>query len=266
MDIFLLLASAIVGALGIFCFMIGSGILPHAAALGMVSMAIAVGISVFNYQLTIGDEYIEEKEFKRKRIDFRDITDVLIDDQEVVVQSKNRKIRFPKDRYGFRGAIGQVLKAQDEFHFEVYGSPLPFKTALYLARYLQESDELDHSESISLDLDAVRLSAHLAEKGRVYRHIEVDAGDKKFNVEYAGMGDGYECVLVNGDVVAFKNTIFWYQPEFQFRIGTLPAVIKVRVWPWMYLRSISLEIDGRIIYSEPRDRIGSTPAARRAGT
>ena len=264
--IMLLSASALLLAAGIFCFTSGSGGLLRAEAVGMTALAIAGGISATTYRLTISDEYLEEKEFRRKRIDFKDITSVTIVDQEVIVRSPKHTIRFPKDIFGFRGAIGEVLKAQDKFHFEVYGDLLARKTALYHARDLQESNNSASSGFAVVDLDVTKLRAHLAIKGRVYRCIEIDAGPEKFHLEYAGMGNGYECVLVNGNVVAFKNTIFWYNPEFQLRIGTLPAMIKVRFWPWMYLRSFSFEIDGHIVYSEPNDRIGSTPAARRAGT
>lgn len=252
---------------GIF-FLLGGhrGFLYRAEAMVFIAMGIALGTTVFTYRLTLGDDYIEVKEFRRKRINFRDITAITVTDTIATIHAGKSEILIPNDYFGFRRVVGQILKAEDRFHFEIFGSMLAVQVALFLARDIHPYDESNKSESITSNLDIANLSARLVAKERVYRAIEVDAGSEIFNVEYAGMGDGYECVLVNGEVVAFLRTIFWYQPQFRFRIGNLPATIKVKFWPWMHLRSISLEIDGRIVYSEPNDRIGSTPAARRAGT
>lgn len=67
---------------------------------------------------------------------------------------------------------------------------------------------------------------------------------------YNGRGLGYESVSVNGKLMAGQVSRLWFAPEFSFRLGSRPALIKVIVWLWMAIRSLELIVDDVSIYCE----------------
>lgn len=94
------------------------------------------------------------------------------------------------------------------------------------------------------------VTATLIERHNFIRVFNVITPDGNFEVIYDGEGLGYERVLVNGEVVSKKKTIWWYAPEFKFEIGSIQAIIYVKVWVWLKIRSFVLEIGGERVYSE----------------
>lgn len=96
----------------------------------------------------------------------------------------------------------------------------------------------------------LRMDAKLIQKGWLRRILAVSTADGSYTVEYSGRGAGYETVAVNDEIVAGETSSTWFIPQFEFKVGTKPAVLDVRVWPWMALRSLSLSVDGNVLYSE----------------
>jgi hypothetical protein len=92
--------------------------------------------------------------------------------------------------------------------------------------------------------------AELAKARWLYRAIQVETPEELFLVEYNGWGLGYETVSVNGQVVSRETGVLWFAPRFKFFVGNRPAVVRVRVWPWLTLRSLELFIDGWCVYAE----------------
>ena len=90
----------------------------------------------------------------------------------------------------------------------------------------------------------------LKKKAWLYRLFDVTTSERSFKVEYDGKGLGFERVLVQNEVVDLKKTLYWYAPRFEFMIGSLPAVIEVRVWIWLQIKSIRLIVSGEEIYAE----------------
>ena len=94
------------------------------------------------------------------------------------------------------------------------------------------------------------VTARLDEKGWLYRALQVATPEGTYRVTYNGRGLGYESVSVNGELAASRASTLWYVPEFYFPVGSMYALVKVRVWPWLSLRSFELIINGESVYSE----------------
>jgi len=92
--------------------------------------------------------------------------------------------------------------------------------------------------------------AELAKARWLYRAIQVETPEELFLVVYNGWGLGYETVSVNGQVVNRETGVLWFAPRLTFYVGERLAVVRVRVWPWLTLRSLELLIDGWCVYAE----------------
>src|SRR5262249_36995132 len=133
-------------------------------------------------------------------------------------------------------------------HVQVVGDPFIIS---HLLNAKEDGPEMKEKLAASeLESSIKNASARLIGKRWLYREFDVHTSRGGYNVVYYGRGWGYECVLVNGEVVDKKNSYFWYVQEFRFKIGNLPAIIKVKVWPWFVLRSFVLEVGGKEVYHE----------------
>jgi hypothetical protein len=94
------------------------------------------------------------------------------------------------------------------------------------------------------------VKARLEEKGWLYRALEVSTSEGTYRVTYDGRGLGHESVTVNGAIAAGKASTLWFVPEFSFSLGSMPALVKVRVWPWLSIRSLELVVGGESVYRE----------------
>jgi hypothetical protein len=94
------------------------------------------------------------------------------------------------------------------------------------------------------------MACTLTRNSWLYRSWEVVTSEGWFQVEYDGRGMGFECVRVQGEAVVSTRSRWWFVPRFDFRVGSLPAFLEVRVWPWLSLRSVRLNIDGHTVYDE----------------
>jgi hypothetical protein len=127
-------------------------------------------------------------------------------------------------------------------------------------------------------LDAPEMKARLRRKSWLFREWDVSVSTGHFRIAYSGHGhtfeggnptfDGgnpaseggvlrggyrrrrFQSVRVDGIIVVKTRPVFWYVPRFDFSLGGLPATVEVRVWPWLTLRAIRLEVGGEVCYTE----------------
>lgn len=201
----------------------------------------------FSYKITLGKDYIEQAHLYRRRILFKDVVQVIVENHQAFVISDKAKLHISQE-ISNRAQLLQTLLERVK----------PFQRAQVIGDYFvishlrneekEASKPNDGLASVRLSLSAV--NAKLITKRWLSRCFEVSTLSGVQEVAYHGRELGYECVLVNGNVVSKKNSYLWYVPEFQFQIGDLPATIKVRVWPWFAIRSFTLEIAGKVVYQE----------------
>lgn len=91
---------------------------------------------------------------------------------------------------------------------------------------------------------------HLVSRGLLRRKIELQLPEGRFFVEYSGDHFGHELVNVSPGRIVRKVSLIWFAPRFDFDVGGRPATIKVRVWPWLAIRSFELHVDGNPLYTE----------------
>lgn len=94
------------------------------------------------------------------------------------------------------------------------------------------------------------MNATLRHKGLLLRRIEVETFQGRFQVTYDGAGMGFEQVLVDGYVACRKDSRVWFEPWFEFSVGSQPALLEVRVWAWLGIKSLRLTVAGQTVYSE----------------
>jgi hypothetical protein len=97
------------------------------------------------------------------------------------------------------------------------------------------------------------MSANLKRSSWLTRVWEVATPDRTFEIKYVGRIPGYEAVLVDGRVATKVRSWVWFVPRFEFSLGSAPAVLDVRVWPWLTIRSMRLTVEGHICYEEGTD-------------
>jgi hypothetical protein len=86
-------------------------------------------------------------------------------------------------------------------------------------------------------------------RGWLLRGIEVTMPDGVHYVEYDGRYVGYEQVTVDGSLIRTKSWL-WFVPRFDFKLGGQPSAVEVRVWPWLLLRSLVLQVGNYVVYAE----------------
>lgn len=99
----------------------------------------------------------------------------------------------------------------------------------------------------------IRLSGKLVRRSWLCRVVAVSTPGGHFLVEYNGRGLGFERVIVRRASQVFTLTKVsprWFIPRFEFAVGDLPAVVEVRVWPWLTLRTLLLYVGGERVYCE----------------
>jgi hypothetical protein len=94
------------------------------------------------------------------------------------------------------------------------------------------------------------MSCKLTRKALLYRSWQVVTEEGWFTVEYDGRGMGYESVRVDGSEAVRTPSYSWFVPRFEFTVGSLPARVEVRVWPWLSMRAIRLYVNNRPVYAE----------------
>ena len=92
--------------------------------------------------------------------------------------------------------------------------------------------------------------AHLVRRSRLQRAVEVALPEGVFLVEYIGSRIGYEFIQVRPGERFREMSWLWFVPRFDFDVGGRPAILEVRVAPWLSVWSFSLQIDEVIVYDE----------------
>lgn len=91
---------------------------------------------------------------------------------------------------------------------------------------------------------------NLVQSGRLIREWEITDGPRSCRLTYNGNGTGYESVLINNQILKKTRSWLWCVPRFDFQVYDMPAVIEVRVWPWLVIRAIRLKISDQIFHQE----------------
>lgn len=216
-----------------------SGVMLGTSLLGLVA--------IFKHKIILGEDYIERIYFRRRRVFFKDIVQVIIENHQAFVISSDVKLH-----------IGQEISNRTQLLQTLLERVKPFQRAQVLGDYFvishllsEEKEALKPNDGLTSSRQGLSaVNAKLITKRWLSRGFEVSMVSGVYEVAYHGRELGYECVLVNGNVVNKKDSYLWYVPEFQFHIGGLPAKIKIRVWPWFAIRSFTLEIAGNVVYQE----------------
>lgn len=94
------------------------------------------------------------------------------------------------------------------------------------------------------------MEAKLLARHWLKRVIEFTDGDSVSRLVYSGRGIGSEKVVVDGIESTDRSAVCWFVPRFEIRRGEDVYVFQVRVWPWLALRSLTIEKNGVQIYAE----------------
>lgn len=92
--------------------------------------------------------------------------------------------------------------------------------------------------------------ANLIEKKWLWRSFHVVTADGVFEVIYNGKGAGYEEVTVNGEIACRLPSLLWYEPRFDFKVGSETSQINVRVSALLQISAFNLIVGDAEIYSE----------------
>jgi hypothetical protein len=205
--------------------------------------------AIHRHRIILGEDFIERVYLFRRKVFFRDITQVIIENQQAFIVSGVTRLHISQEISG-RSQLLQALLARLTPFQKTQISGDPFIISHLLSESGNKSGSKENLVYGGLKWATGAVSARLREKRWLYRELDVHTSRGVYTVVYYGRGMGYECVLVNGEVVDKKNSYFWYAPEFRFTIADLSAVIIVKVWPWFTLRSFTLEVGGKQVYHE----------------
>jgi hypothetical protein len=93
------------------------------------------------------------------------------------------------------------------------------------------------------------IRARLVRRKGFSAELEVEADGKTHLVEYVGGRLGWEGVKVDGELVKKTKSLYWFVPRFPFKLGSRPAEMRVRVWPWVSLRSLDMLVEERVVFA-----------------
>lgn len=105
-------------------------------------------------------------------------------------------------------------------------------------------------------------SAHLLRASWLRRVLKVQLSDGVYEIEYSSRSLTHDRIFLNGQLEIQTRISSWFRPLFRFFVGGRPAVIAVRVAPWLALRSFHLLLDGQVVYCDRRRDLfeGEAPA------
>ena len=89
----------------------------------------------------------------------------------------------------------------------------------------------------------------LKEKKWLKRVIEVTDENGVELLTYSGRGIGTEKIKVGDLESKGQSELGWFVPKFELT-GNSKYKVEVRIWPWLTIRSLTVERNGKIIYSE----------------
>lgn len=215
-----------------------SGLMIAGTLFGLWSLAAA------RYKIILGEDYIERVEIRRVRIPLAEITEMEVLFNQARIYSAQRSLHISGDTENFSELTGSLLRiVENRSDVSLFGD------RLIIDDLLQASEPDKGNEHLILDVSAIQ-HVELIKKSWLKRHLSVQTQTGTYEVTYDGRGMGYESVLVDGHIAKVMHSYLWYAPEFRFQISDLPCIIKVRVWPWLTIRSFTLEIAGTVVYKE----------------
>ena len=92
------------------------------------------------------------------------------------------------------------------------------------------------------------MDSKLIDKGWLKRRINLANHNEV--IEYSGRGLGTEKVSAGENEFVTQSEFCWFAPEFNFDLDGKSYSVKVRVWPWVSLRSLEVYVNARLEYSE----------------
>lgn len=246
--VFLLCVSLLLTAISAWCVFRSEDTLTFFIGLGMFIVAVLTGVKIFTDKLVLGEDFMETGGLiGRKRISFEDVTSIVVHDNHAFVRSGSKQIHIGREIEGFSKVIGRVLVGvRSNDNVAVTGDT--FAVSAHLAESTSHQAPQVSGEHKRASAALVRVE--LVEKRWLYRSIKLITTGGAHNVTYYGRGEGYECVLLDGQVVSKMQSMLWYAPKFQFRLGSMDVTVNVRVWPWLTIRKFWVEVDGRSVYAE----------------
>jgi hypothetical protein len=93
------------------------------------------------------------------------------------------------------------------------------------------------------------MNSMLKSRSWLKRVIEVPTANGPVLVTYNGRGRGTETVAVENDKIVTRSRL-WFVPRFELVHNNDKFVIQVRVWPWLTIRSLTVQHNDELIYSE----------------
>ena len=81
------------------------------------------------------------------------------------------------------------------------------------------------------------------------RVIEIPRDDGLVLLTYSGRGVGSEKIMIQDEVVVGRSNC-WFVSKFELIYENTIFIVQVRVWPWLTIRSLTIDEDGARVYSE----------------
>ena len=94
------------------------------------------------------------------------------------------------------------------------------------------------------------MNTTLKSGGWLKRVIEIPRPGTVAVLTYSGRGLGTEKVSIEDTESVGISAFGWFVPRFKLNYENDNYIIEIRVWPWLTLRSMTVEKNGKIIYSE----------------
>jgi hypothetical protein len=156
-------------------------------------------VLIFRHKIIIGADFIESVYFFRRKIFFKDIIQVIIDNQQAFVVSREARLHIGQEISGRERFLQVLLARLKQFpYIQIAGDPFIIS---HLMNAMDDQAVKEKSSAGELQSFAGAVSARLIEKRWLYREFDVRTPRGGYNVIYYGRGWGYECVLVDDEVV-----------------------------------------------------------------
>lgn len=206
-------------------------------------------INIFLRKIVLSDEFIEERNFYwSKRIYYREIIQIGMDNLQFAVSNGRKTITIPIWTVNStQEIIKTVLLKVDRDNIMWGGDPVEMRQML---------DEIAPSNTLT-DLKGPSRTgglfvhgARLAARKWLFRDVELITTEGPLRLIYFGRGNGYECILVNEELVAKDGRNFWYVPQFNFDLKGSKFAVNVEVSSFLSIKKFSIVVDGKTVYQE----------------
>jgi len=136
------------------------------------------------------------------------------------------------------------MSHEEDFVRAIRVNPADETLRLVFADWLEEQGQ-DRNDAFCVT-HAVLLEGSVA-----HRILQVAARDRKFVVECRLESLFLERlgIYVDGELCDISMRHGWHFPCSEFYFGGHKFKVKIRFWPWLTIRSVTLHVDDRLLYS-----------------